>query len=278
MHTVEAPAKINLGLEVLARRADGYHNINTIFHRVGLADTVSMSRREQGVTLACNTPDIPTDARNLCVRAAHTLFAHAGFDGGVHIDLFKRIPDGAGLGGGSSNAAAVLRTLPALLDLDVTEDALHAIATSIGSDVPFFLHPGSAHATGRGERLTYIALALPYDIVVAHPGVRVPTAWAYGALALAGTRAATDLPALLRDHVSHPAVLRERLHNDFEAPVCAAFPQIAALRQELVDAGADLVLMSGSGSAVFALFSDHAQAAGCVETVSAPTVHLTPRP
>lgn len=274
---VSAPAKINLGLEVLARRADGYHDINTIFHRIGLADTVELSLREHDVTLSCTAAHIPTDERNLCVRAALALRTHARCDRGVHIDLVKHIPDGAGLGGGSSDAASVLRALVQLWELDIDAADLAAIAASIGSDVPYFLHEGSAHATGRGELLTYFPLTLPYDIVVAHPGVHVPTAWAYGALRRDDVRTPTDLPAVWRAHLREPALLRAMVRNDFEAPVCAEYPAIAGLRSDIEEAGADLVLMSGSGSAVFGLFASAEAAKVCVRRLDAPVVHRTPQ-
>jgi 4-diphosphocytidyl-2-C-methyl-D-erythritol kinase len=274
---VPAPAKINLGLEVLARRADGYHDINTIFHRIGLADTVALASREHAISLSCNSPDIPTDERNLCVRAALALRTHARSDHGAHIDLFKRIPDGAGLGGGSSDAAAVLRALVQLWQLDIDERELAAIAATIGSDVPYFLRDGSAHATGRGELLTYFPLDLPYDIVVAHPGVRVPTAWAYGALRHEGVKTPTDLPAVWREHLHEPSMLRAMVRNDFEAAVCTEYPAIARLRNALAEAGADLVLMSGSGSAVFGLFASSHAAMACERSLDAPVVHRTPQ-
>lgn len=275
--TLDAPAKINLGLEVLARRADGFHDINTVFHRIGLADTISLAPREHAVTLSCSAADIPTDERNLCVRAALALRARTGCDRGVHIDLVKHIPDGAGLGGGSSDAASVLRALVDLWVLDIDDRDLAAIAASIGSDVPYFLGEGSAYATGRGELLTYFPLALPYDIVVAHPGVRVPTAWAYGALRHEGVKVPTDLPAVWHEHLREPEQLRALVRNDFEAPVCAEYPAIARLRTAIAEAGADLVLMSGSGSAVFGLFAASAAAEACVRMLDAPVVHRTMR-
>ena len=143
--TVRSYAKINLGLYVLGRRDDGFHELATVFHRVDLYDTLQFESTDGAITLTCDRDDIPTDSGNLCVRAAELLLRDRR-DRGVHMDLRKRIPSGAGLGGGSSNAAAVLRALPGLLGLHVTDEQLAAMAAELGSDVPFFLHDTSAEA------------------------------------------------------------------------------------------------------------------------------------
>ena len=261
--TVTSCAKINLGLQVVARRPDGFHDIDTVFHRVNINDVIDFRRTASGITLRSNLKFIPTDERNLCVRAAMLLFAHCGYREGLDITLEKTVPVGAGLGGGSANAAAVLRALPTMLQLEVDEMALHGMALSLGSDVPYFLNEGSAHATGRGDVLSYFPLALPYWIVVVHPGEHVSTPWAYRNLLLDPVRRIIDLRSVFEEHAGEPAVLREFVRNDFEPLVLDAYPAIKNVRDSLRDLGADLALMSGSGSSVFGLFSseDAARAA-----------------
>lgn len=265
--TVRSHAKINLGLRVLGRRLDGFHDISTIFHRVDLFDTLRFEITGGGVTLECNRDDIPTDDGNLCVRAARLLLAReapaqAG-DRGVHIVLHKNIPAGAGLGGGSANAAAVLRYLPTLLGMRIPENELLNMASALGSDVPFFLRDGSAAARGRGEVLEYFSWSCPWWIVLVNPGIHVSTAWAYGSLRLAAPADDPDLRAELLRAAADPDAFRVLLHNDFEDAVMAAHPGIRLVKDAMLRAGAAGALMSGSGSSVFGLFDSEAAARAC---------------
>jgi 4-diphosphocytidyl-2-C-methyl-D-erythritol kinase len=260
--TVRSYAKINLGLYVLAKRGDGFHELATVFHRINLFDTISFEASGGGVTLDCNRDDIPRDSGNLCVRAAEALLRdhrHVG----VHMYLQKNIPSGAGLGGGSSNAAAVLRVLPSLLGLDLPDEERMEIAAMLGSDIPFFLQDSSAEASGRGEILTPFTWQAPWWILLVHPGVHVSTAWAYGQL---HPRIPAETPrlreALLRADTDGEA-LGTVLHNDFEAVVMDAFPAIREVRDRMLASGALGALMSGSGSSVFGLFRDERAAAAC---------------
>ena len=270
--TVRSHAKINLGLRVLGRRQDGFHDISTIFHRVDLFDTLRFEITGGGVTLECNRDDIPTDDGNLCVRAARLLLARLllaretparSGDRGVHIVLHKNIPAGAGLGGGSANAAAVLRFLPALLGLRIPENELLEMASTLGSDVPFFLRDGSAAARGRGEVLEYFSWSCPWWIVLVNPGIHVSTAWAYGSLRLAAPADDPDLRDALLLAPADPEALRLLLHNDFEDAVMAAHPGIRRVKDVMLRAGATGALMSGSGSSVFGLFESEAEARAC---------------
>ncbi|MBR9975676.1 MAG: 4-(cytidine 5'-diphospho)-2-C-methyl-D-erythritol kinase [Bacteroidetes bacterium] len=260
--TIRSFAKINLGLRVLGRRADGFHDISTIFHRVELHDTLHLETTDGKVTLECNRDDIPVDDGNLCVRAARLLLAQQR-GRGVHIVLQKNIPAGAGLGGGSSNAAAVLRFLPKLLGQHIPDGELLEMAALLGSDVPFFLQDGSAAARGRGERLTYFVWNCPWWIVLVNPGIHVSTAWAYGALRLEAQPEDPDLQALLERAVRDPEALATLLRNDFEAPVMEAHPGIREVKEAMLRAGAVGAMMSGSGSSVFGLFDNEAAARTC---------------
>ena len=168
--TLSAPAKINLGLHVLRKRTDGYHDIETVLHRIAWADTLTL-RPSDRLEMTCSDPALPTDTDNLCLQAAHRLADRLGTSQGASIHLEKRVPYGAGLGGGSSDAATTLKGLQQLWEVDVPQEMLHEVAASVGSDVPFFLmETPAAYATGRGDRLTPLrdeeddALRVPYKI------------------------------------------------------------------------------------------------------------------
>ncbi|WP_457651782.1 4-(cytidine 5'-diphospho)-2-C-methyl-D-erythritol kinase [Rhodocaloribacter sp.] len=263
-----APAKINLGLHVLRKRPDGYHDLETVLLRIGWADRLT-ARPSDRLTLTCSDPALPTDEGNLCMRAALRLREAFGVTRGAALHLDKRVPYGAGLGGGSSDAAATLRLLVALWGLDASEARLHRLAAALGSDVPFFLGPEAAFATGRGERLlplrdprTGAPYRLPFPLVVVAPPVHVSTPAAY---ALVRPRAADrpDLRALVASN--DLARWRAELVNDFEAPVFAAHPALRRVKERLVEAGAGYASLSGSGAAVFGLFEDAARAQAAAE-------------
>ena len=274
-------AKLNLGLEVLRRREDGYHEINTVFARVRLADMLLLRRNDDDddgtISLSCSTDlNIPAN-ENLAYQAAERLQMALGVNSGAHIELQKHIPSGAGLGGGSSDAAAVLRQLPNLWDVEAPECTLHKVAAGLGSDVPFFLEDSAAVGRGRGEQLERFDFRIPWWTLIAHPGIHVSTPWAYQAL---GRREGVDGPeptdfrAALLESLSDPGILRERLHNDFEPVVFAEYPHVRELRDQLYAAGAHYAAMSGSGSAVFAFFSDATGAHAAAAALNEPFVHV----
>lgn len=257
---LRAPAKINLGLEVLRRRSDGYHDINTIFATVDLCDEIELSLRRDSQIL-CRVEGAPTlesDERNLCVGALGHLQRLIGNDApGFDILLRKNIPIGGGLGGGSSDAAAVLLGAAELLgDSAINPSILAEIAATLGSDVPFFLSGGVATATSRGEVLHPLAIELPWHVLLVNPGIHVATSWAYAAVGRTTERPASDLERILRAGVDHPERLRREMVNDFEKGVFEAHPLLGKIKEALYEAGADLALMSGSGATVFGLFRD----------------------
>jgi 4-diphosphocytidyl-2-C-methyl-D-erythritol kinase len=256
---LRAAAKVNLALEVLDRRADGYHEIATVMQTVDLADRLTLEESD-ALELACHAPGVPTDRSNLALRAAFSLRDAAGGDRGVRITLDKRIPVAAGLGGGSSDAAAVLLGLNRLWRLRWPVDRLAEVAVTLGMDVPFFLRGGVALGTGRGERLAALPGA-PLALVLANPGVAVSTAEAYGRVTRAmytdGTRCDTMIEAL---RTRRPARVARSLYNGLEAAVASAHPEIARMRAALVAAGALGALMSGSGPTVFAVARSFEQA------------------
>lgn len=255
--TQRAYAKINLTLDVLGKRADGYHEVSMIMQSISLFDTVSFSERKTGVSLTCNLPGLPGDNSNLAYRAAELLRRECGAHQGVHIDLVKRIPLAAGLAGGSSDAAAVLRGLNQLWRLRLSNDDLERLAAELGSDVPFCLWGGTVQATGRGEKLEPLADFAGIGVVLAHPPIHVSTAWVYGQFQTAlasgscyneGMRQAVAAQDFL--------AVSTNLYNALETVTVPAYPQIAAIKQTLSAAGASGVLMSGSGPTVFALTPD----------------------
>jgi 4-diphosphocytidyl-2-C-methyl-D-erythritol kinase len=251
---LRAYAKINLGLRVTGRRADGYHDIETVFHRIDLFDEITLSRASE-IRVESTDPAAPGDASNMCHKAALLLQQHLGETSGVRCRVSKRIPVGAGLGGGSADAAVVLRSLPALWGRAIDSAHVHELALQLGSDVPYFLGAGSAYARGRGELLEYFTLQLPFAICVCYPNIRLSTSWAYSVVAPQGGRT-PDLRAIVQAGITDPSLLRESLVNDFEEAVIAHHPEIGELKASLLRAGSLFASMSGSGSSVYGLFSD----------------------
>jgi 4-diphosphocytidyl-2-C-methyl-D-erythritol kinase len=251
-----APAKINLGLHVLRKRPDGYHDVETVLHRLDWADTVTAQPAET-LSMTCSDPTLPTDEENLCMQAAHRLAEACDVTRGAELHLEKRVPYGAGLGGGSSDAAATLRLLTRLWDLDPAPKQLHDVARGIGSDVPFFLHDApAAYATGRGDDLTPLygnddPYRLPFPVLVVVPPVRVETPTAYGQVT-PHEEDRPGLPDLVRSN--DLAQWQSALVNDFDGPITEAYPEVAAAQSWLDDEGADYVSLSGSGGAVYGVF------------------------
>lgn len=259
---LKAFGKINLGLRILRKRDDGYHDIETVFHLINCFDEIELKKRKDGkIIVASDNVEVPTDAANLCVKAATSLQDLTGARKGVEIHLKKGIPVGAGLGGGSTDAASVVKGLVDLWDLDVSLDDLNSILEKIGSDATFFLNGRSAFATGRGEILEPLELSFPYWIVVVTPPIHVSTAWAYKNYH--SPRIASPNGSLrhaLLEYLHDEHHLNKALVNDFEPLVFQNYPEIAELKKQFFEVGANFALMSGSGSSVYGLFLDGAQA------------------
>ncbi len=262
MATLEklSPCKINLLLNVLGRRPDGFHELETLLHPLALCDRIVFETIPAGIELHCDHPQLPTDGRNLVHRAAATFLEAAGIRDGVRIRLEKKIPLAAGLGGGSSNAATTLLGLNELFGQPLGPDRLHALAATLGSDVPFFLQERPAIATGRGERiepLDFFPTLRGKIFLLVHPGFGVPTAWAYQHLArfpaaLNGTPGrARRLATLLQSSDLYTAA--RHFYNALESPVLEKYPLLALFQEFLHSHGAVATLMSGSGSTTFAL-------------------------
>lgn len=274
--TQHAPAKINLGLHVLRRRPDGDHDVETILHRLDWMDTITAAPAET-LSMTCSDPSLPTDEANLCLQAAHRLASAFDVTAGAEIHLRKRVPYGAGLGGGSSDAATTLRLLTRLWELDPPPEQLRAIGSAIGADVPFFLtETPAAYATGRGATLSPLSsnggdYYLPYPVLVAVPPVEVSTPWAYAQVPPSDADR-PDVRRLVRSN--DLSRWRTALTNDFEAPVVDAKPPVASIRERLRNTDAAYVSLSGSGSAVYGVFKTVTAARTAQKNIQRPEVHL----
>lgn len=269
-------AKVNLGLEILRKRPDGYHDLETIFYRIGLADEIEVHPADD-LTMECDDPSLPIGRDNLCLKAAESLRQKIGGTAGAHIVLRKRIPTGAGLGGGSSDAATVLVALNELWETRLPTKELREIGASIGSDVPGFLASPLSYATGRGEVLEDLPPHFPYWLVTVTPPVAVSTAWAYGQLKLSSDEPRAPLRDRFLNALPNLDYLGAMLRNDFEQAVLGAYPQIAAAKRSLLKTRCACALLSGSGSSVFGLTDDRSIAETAIMGFSEDTVtSLTP--
>jgi 4-diphosphocytidyl-2-C-methyl-D-erythritol kinase len=246
------PAKINLWLEVIRKREDGYHDISSLMLPVSVFDNISIDVRPGGepISITCDSPAIPSDERNLAWRAADLYVKCSRKKVGMNIHLEKHIPWGAGLGGGSSDAGGVLVALNSLFENAVPPGDLERLALSLGADVPFFLHSRPALATGIGERLQFADNAPDYPLLLIKPPVSVPTGWVYRSLKL--TKAS---PQIRLDSFSeNPWRLQDLIENDLESVTVQRYPVIADLKRWLIGHGALAASMSGSGPTVFGIF------------------------
>ena len=263
--TVYAPAKINLVLRILDRRPDGYHNVWSLMQTVALEDTLSISINHDHsvITLCCDDSSLKTDHTNLVYRAAAVVLEQSGRAVGLDIALAKRIPMGAGLGGGSSDAAATIIGLNRILKLGWSPKEMAQVGQALGSDVPFFFFTPAATVSGRGEKVTPVRIMERRWVVLVNPNFPVETKWAYQQLSqsrtdvvpISGSHAALDTEREL----SWKQVL-DLVENDFEPPVFQAFPLLRDIKQRLTAGGAEVALLSGSGATVFGIFHDEAGA------------------
>lgn len=263
-----SPCKINLLLNILGRRADGFHELETVMHPVQLCDELAFELGGDGVTLTCSDPTLAVDASNLVHRAATAFLKVTALNHGVRLHLEKRIPMAAGLGGGSGDAATTLLGLNELFGAPLSSAQLHELAAALGSDVPFFLQPRPALATGRGERveaLDFFPCLRDVFVLLIHPGFGIATAWAYQQLAhfpaaLNGSPGrAQRLVAHLR--AGNLSAAGAEFYNSLEAPALHKYPLLALFQEFLRTNGALATLMSGSGSTTFALVHGTADAA-----------------
>ncbi len=252
---LNAYAKINLALDVCGRLENGYHAVRMVMQSVSLCDVVTMHRTSDGIVLSCSDQSLPCDGGNLAYRAAAIFLERTGIRGGVAIRLEKHIPAQAGLGGGSADAAAVLRGMDALYQTHLPMDTLLAWGLELGADVPFCLLGGTALAEGIGGCLTPLAGMPRTPVVLIKPEGGISTAWAYGILDQMRPAPHADVDAVVQC-LDTPQRLAGRMENVFEPVVLPKFPAVGSCKRRLLELGANGALMSGTGSAVFGLFSD----------------------
>lgn len=251
-----SPFKINLGLEVLSKRDDGYHNINSVFYKFFEPHDTLVAHHADSFSFEASDPALPTDDRNLVVRAIRECSRYHGSDlPQLKLKLDKVIPSGAGLGGGSANAATAIRIYSDFVQ-NLTLSEQITIAVKLGADVPFFVHDIRAmKASGTGEILEPVDLNLPYYCVIVKPrSVHADTAAAYSGLKIIGKKEPTDIVSILK--TNNIQLWREKIKNDFEPLLFHLYPELERIKSIFLQGGALFTLMSGSGSAIYGLFGN----------------------
>ena len=260
---LQAHGKINLYLDVIGKRPDGYHEIETIFHSIGLHDEIYLRKRtDKQITVHCEHPHVPSDPRNLAYRAAKLLQDNTPDLGGVEIKILKRILVAAGLGGGSADAAAVLCGMNALFDLGLTQTDLMRLGVQLGADVPFCILGGAALGRGIGEILTPLPPLGKAWILLANPGFEISTTWVYQQINLSLTAPKKNVTILTRCLRNGELLsVARHLYNGLEVPVLSKYPVISEIKTKLANCpGSYGVLMSGSGATVFGFMRSQAEA------------------
>ena len=257
---LSAPAKINYLLDVTGKRPDGYHDLRMIMQRVNLCDTITLTLADTpGINVSCSAKGTPDGPGNIAWKAARTLLDRTESSAGVNIEIVKKIPVAAGLGGGSSDAASVLMGMNELLHLGLSDRQLMEIGCKLGADVPFFIFKSAALAEGVGDKLTPLPKMPKCWILLVNPGVHVSTAWVYRSLQLTSRGELNKLPKFFESIEDVVSILS----NDLESVTIPAFPVIADIKTRLMKLGAVGSMMSGSGPTVFGVFKsfDAAEAA-----------------
>ncbi len=270
--SVTSYAKVNLTLEVLAKRDDGYHDIDSVAQVIDLADLLSVEEAPEGVieVSVANAPDVPAGPDNFVYRACLAFMQATGIRAGARFELNKRIPAQAGLGGGSGNAAAAIVALNQLYGSGLTRNQLANIASLVSSDAPLFIWGGTVRMRGRGEVVMPLPDAPQLHMVILKPAVGISTAWAYAELDRISGQRSTSASETAETAVrsGDGEALVRALYNDFEQVVCGAFPQIDAAKRALLESGAKKALLAGSGSAVFGVFASASEAGTAAERLS----------
>ena len=272
MVTVEANAKINLTLDILGKRPDGFHEVAMVMQTIGLHDTLVMEKTERDIELSINVPWLKADEKNLAWRAAELIRQEYGLEGGVRIELTKRIPVAAGLAGGSADAAAVLKGMNDLYGLQLDEEKLCELGARLGSDIPFCIMGGTMLATGRGEVLTRLSDMPETWVVLAKPRISVSTAWAYQNYDEQGADRHPDNEAIKQAIArGNRKAVAGLLCNVLESVTIKKYDVIAEYKQMMLDKGAMASMMSGSGPTVFGLAKNREQAESIADVLRQET-------
>ena len=253
---INSNAKVNIGLKILKERDDGYHNIVTVFQEINLFDIISISKKSKGCDFNSNATWLMNDKTNLCVIAYEAMKKKFDIDG-VDIDLTKNIPKGSGLGGGSSNAASVMKGIRELYSLNISDKELEDIASQIGADVPFFIRGSIQLGEGIGDRLTPLKINISGKYLIIIPDTEIDTSWAYSKFKK--DLDSSILPINFASLSNEKAISLDKLkffENDFESIVVPTYPEIGKIKEALHALGAGFASLSGSGSTVFGIFND----------------------
>ncbi|MGR3309753.1 MAG: 4-(cytidine 5'-diphospho)-2-C-methyl-D-erythritol kinase [Candidatus Brocadiales bacterium] len=251
---VKAPAKVNLFLEVFGKRYDGYHEVETVLQEIDLVDDIVIEEKEKGIELSCTNPQVPSGKDNIVCKAAELMQKETGINKGAKIHLVKRIPMGAGLGGGSSDAAATLKGLNKLWKAGLNEDELVRLASMLGSDVPFFINGNTAICRGRGEIVTPVPINTYFSYVLLYPDIEISTASSYQNLKIDLTKAVKDVSFLLEIlKGGNPESVGKLLYNRLEEAVFQLYPELYRIKEALRAYDFCGLLLSGSGSAIYGL-------------------------
>jgi 4-diphosphocytidyl-2-C-methyl-D-erythritol kinase len=265
---IEAPAKVNYRLDVLRKREDGYHDLRMVMQRIDLCDLIDITITDApGITVTCNRTGVPDGPGNIAWRAADLVMKAAGRETGLAIEIVKRIPVAAGMGGGSSDGAAVLMGVNELLGLEFTDRQLMEIGVRLGADVPFFIFKNTALAEGIGDILSPIEQIPSAWLAIVNPNIHVSTAWVYQNLQLTSRPDENIIPRFYTSVSDICAILA----NDLESVTVKRYPIIAEIKERLCSAGAMGALMSGSGPTVFGVFDNEASARGAAEELAQNT-------
>lgn len=251
-------SKVNIGLKVLSQRDDGYHNINTIFQELNFGDSIDIEKRDHGFKIIANVDWIPTNKSNICYKAYTEIKKEFSEVKGIHIKIDKKIPIGSGLGGGSANAAALLKGIKNIYKLEVTESKLEEIGGEVGADVPFFIRGKTQLGEGIGDKLTQLPKAIIGTYLLVIPKISIRTEWAYSVIKnrLNNQNKNAKFSSFINEDYSSLQIFE----NDFEQIVIPAYPEIGAIKSKLLNLGARFASLSGSGSTVYGVYDDEASA------------------
>ncbi len=251
-------SKVNIGLKVLSQRDDGYHNIYTIFQELNFGDSLDIEKRDCGFKIIANVDWIPTNKSNICYKAYTEIKKEFSEVKGIHIKIDKKIPIGSGLGGGSANAAALLKGIKNIYKLEVTESKLEEIGGEVGADVPFFIRGKTQLGEGIGDKLTQLPKAIIGTYLLVIPKISIRTEWAYSVIKnrLNNQNKNAKFSSFINEDYSSLQIFE----NDFEQIVIPAYPEIGAIKSKLLNLGARFASLSGSGSTVYGVYDDEASA------------------
>lgn len=252
---LDSYAKINLSLDVVRKREDGYHEIRSVMQQIDLRDTLSIAENKNGVIITCDKDQVPVDESNLVYKAWEEVSKHAKTKIGIRVHIKKRIPVAAGLAGGSANCATTLKSLNKLWDLALSDQELMDIGIKIGADVPYCLMGGTALAEGIGEKLRQLRSFNDKALLIANPGIQISTADAYASLKIGKTKnKIEDIIDCVENDDIH--CLSKEMYNVMEANIISEHPQIEEIKKMMINNGALGSLMSGSGPSVFGIYED----------------------